>query len=178
MVKNPPANTGAIGDLGLIPGSGRSPGGGNGNPLQFSCLENPMDRGAWWAIVHGVTKNQMQLSWHSTHDAGGRWLLFPDPWWVLQSVKLPQNILSNSPRVPERLLWARPPFSLKTEETLGKVKFQEVNMLSQPANSWFTIGTQLCLSTQPQLVGNQDPRTGRGSAGQLPPPFCLSLSDK
>ena len=46
------------GDLGLIPGSGRSPGEGNGNPLQYSCLENPMDRGAWQATVHGVTKNQ------------------------------------------------------------------------------------------------------------------------
>ena len=44
------------GDLGLIPGLGRSPGKGNGNPLQHSCLGNPMDRGAWWAIVHGVTK--------------------------------------------------------------------------------------------------------------------------
>ena len=42
-----------VGDLGLIPGSGRSPGEGNGNPLQYSCLENPMDGGAWWAIVHG-----------------------------------------------------------------------------------------------------------------------------
>ena len=45
------------GDLGSIPGSGRSPGEGNGNPLQYSCLENPMDRGAWWATVHGVTKS-------------------------------------------------------------------------------------------------------------------------
>ena len=44
------------GDLGSIPGSGRSPGEGNGYPLQYSCLENPMDRGAWWAIVHGVTQ--------------------------------------------------------------------------------------------------------------------------
>ena len=44
------------GDAGLIPESGRSPGGGNGNPLQYSCLENPMDRGAWWATVHGVGK--------------------------------------------------------------------------------------------------------------------------
>ena len=44
------------GDLGSIPGSGRSPGEGNGNPLQYSCLENPMDGGAWWATVHGVTK--------------------------------------------------------------------------------------------------------------------------
>ena len=50
------------GDLGSIPGSGRSPGEGNGNPLQYSCLENPTDRGAWWATVHGVTKSQTQLS--------------------------------------------------------------------------------------------------------------------
>ena len=47
-----------VGDLGSIPGSGRSPGGGHGNPLQYSCLKNPMDRGAWWATVHGVTKGQ------------------------------------------------------------------------------------------------------------------------
>ena len=50
--KKPPANAG---DAGLIRGSGRSPGGGHGNPLQCSCLENPMDRGAWWAMVHRVT---------------------------------------------------------------------------------------------------------------------------
>ena len=49
------------GDLGSIPGSGRSSGEGNGNPLQYSCLENPMDRGAWWATVHGVAKSQTQL---------------------------------------------------------------------------------------------------------------------
>ena len=54
VVKNSPANAGDVGDAGLIPGSGRSPGGGHGNPLQYSCLENPMDRGAWWATVHGV----------------------------------------------------------------------------------------------------------------------------
>ena len=54
MVKNPPAKAGDTGDTGSIPGSGRSPGGGNDNPLQFSCLENPMDRGAWRAIVHGL----------------------------------------------------------------------------------------------------------------------------
>ena len=50
------------GDLGSIPGLGRSPGEGNGNPLQYSCLENPMDGGAWWATVHGVTKSQTRLS--------------------------------------------------------------------------------------------------------------------
>ena len=49
-------------DPGSIPGSGRAPGEGNGNPLQYSCLENPMDRGAWWAIVHGVAKSQTWLS--------------------------------------------------------------------------------------------------------------------
>ena len=51
-----------VGDLGSIPGLGRLPGEGNGNPLQNSCLENPMDRGAWWATVHGVSKSQIQLS--------------------------------------------------------------------------------------------------------------------
>ena len=56
-VKNSPA-----GDPGLIPGLGRSPGKGNGNPLQYSCLENPTDRGAWRATVHGVTKSWTQLS--------------------------------------------------------------------------------------------------------------------
>ena len=57
MVKNPPANTGDIRDIGLIPGSERSPGGGHDNPVQYSCLENPMDRGAWQATVRRVTKN-------------------------------------------------------------------------------------------------------------------------
>ena len=56
MVKNLPANTGDARDLGLILGSGRFPGEGNGNPLQYSRLGNPRDRGAWWAIVHGLTK--------------------------------------------------------------------------------------------------------------------------
>ena len=56
--KNPPANAGDIRDMGSIPGSGRSPGGGHGNPLQYSCLENPMDRRAWRSTVHRVAKNQ------------------------------------------------------------------------------------------------------------------------
>ena len=57
VVKNLPAKAGDTGDVGSIPGLGRSPGAGNGNPLQYSCLENPMDRGAWQAIVHGVAKS-------------------------------------------------------------------------------------------------------------------------
>ena len=58
IVKNPPANAGDIRDAGSIPGSGRSPGERHGNSLQDSCLENPMDREAWWAIVHRITQNQ------------------------------------------------------------------------------------------------------------------------
>ena len=58
MVKNLPVNARDIRDVGSVPGSGRSPGGGNGNPLQYSCLENPMDRGAWWAAGHSVTKSR------------------------------------------------------------------------------------------------------------------------
>ena len=58
VVKNPPANARDIRDMGSIPGSGRSPGEGNGNPLQYSCLENPMDSEAWHPTVHGVTKSR------------------------------------------------------------------------------------------------------------------------
>ena len=61
MVKNPPTNAGAARDADLIPGLGRSAGEGNGYPLQYSCLENSMGRGAWWAAVHGVAKIQTQL---------------------------------------------------------------------------------------------------------------------
>ena len=61
VVKNPPADAGDIRDMGSIPGLGRSPGGGPGNPLQYSCLENSMDRGAWWATVHGIAKSQTGL---------------------------------------------------------------------------------------------------------------------
>ena len=62
VLKNPPAYSGDSGDMGSIPGSGRSPGGGNGNPLQYSCLEDSMDREAWWATVQGVAKSQTRLS--------------------------------------------------------------------------------------------------------------------
>ena len=67
MVKNPTANAGDIRDTGSIPGLGRISGGGNGNPIQYSCLENPMDRGAWWAMVHRIAKSWTQLKQFSTH---------------------------------------------------------------------------------------------------------------
>ena len=66
VVKNLPGSAGNRRDTGSIPGSGRSPGVGNGTPLQFSCLENPMDRGAWWAMVHEVAKSQARLKQFST----------------------------------------------------------------------------------------------------------------
>ena len=61
VVKNLPADAGDIGDTDSIPGLGRSPGGGNGNILQYSCLENAMDRGAWWATVHRLAKHRTRL---------------------------------------------------------------------------------------------------------------------
>ena len=70
VVRNLPANAGEVRDAGSIPGWGRSPGGGHGNPLQYSCLENPMDRGAWQATVHRITKSWTQLKRLSTLPAG------------------------------------------------------------------------------------------------------------
>ena len=69
MVKNPPVNAGDAGDMGWIPGPGRSPEGGPGNPLKYFCLENPMDRGVWQATVHGVAKSQTQLKRFCIHAA-------------------------------------------------------------------------------------------------------------
>ena len=88
MVKESACNAG---DAGLIPGSGRSPGRGNGNPLQHSSLENSMDRGAWWAIVHGVTKRRTQLSTHAhTYSHTNKWM-----------IDLKENNLSSAVRIWE-----------------------------------------------------------------------------
>ena len=74
VVKKPPAKAEDIKEADSIPRSGRSPEEGNGNPLQHSWLENPMDRGAWRATVHGVTKSQTQLKWlNHPHSSGGEW---------------------------------------------------------------------------------------------------------
>ena len=74
MVKNPSAKAGDARDAGLIPGLGRSPGGGNGNPLQYSYLENPMYRGAWWATLHGVSK--CWTRWNIAQSTGYHFLIF------------------------------------------------------------------------------------------------------
>ena len=65
MAKNLPVKAEDVKDMGFDPWLGRSPRVGNGNPLQYSCLENSMDRGAWWAIVHGITKSRTRLSKHT-----------------------------------------------------------------------------------------------------------------
>ena len=89
VVKNPPANAGDLRDEDSIPGLGRSPGEGNSNPLQYSCLENPMDRGAWGAPVHRVAKSWTWLKWlfmhaHTTEDwyplSRSRWCCGEAPW--------------------------------------------------------------------------------------------------
>ena len=80
LVKNPPANAGDIWNSGLIPGLGRSPGGGHGNPLQYSCLENPLERWAWWATVHGVTKSWARLKGPSTQHRQGGSQMHTVPW--------------------------------------------------------------------------------------------------
>ena len=67
MVKNLPVNVGEVREAGSVPGSGRSPGGGPGNSLHYSCLENPTDREAWWAAVHRVAQSQTQLKRFSRH---------------------------------------------------------------------------------------------------------------
>ena len=82
-VNNPPADSGGVGGAGSIPASGRSPGGGHGNPPQYSCVENPMDREVWRATVHGVTQSQTRLTQRRTHGHtvfthhSGRWNSFP-----------------------------------------------------------------------------------------------------
>ena len=96
MVKDPPAIAGDSGDTGLVPGLGRYPGGGNDNPLQYSCLKNPMNRGTWWATVHGVIKSQTRLSDLGTHTC--------------KLLLLSCSVMSNSVR-PHGLQHARLPFS-------------------------------------------------------------------
>ena len=93
VVKNLPANAGDIRDSGSIPGSGRSPGGGHGNPLQYSCLENPMDRRARWAIIHRVAKSQTQRDLAcSTHIVS---------WTFNSPLQIPKLLLGEQGRVED-----------------------------------------------------------------------------
>ena len=82
VVKNLPADAGDTGDAGLIPGWGRSSGGGNGNSLQYSCLENPRDRGAWWATVHWVSKSRSRACKHHTCARTKSSMLLASPFFL------------------------------------------------------------------------------------------------
>ena len=92
VVKNLPANAGDLRDSGLIPGSGRSPGEGHGNPLQYSCLENPMNRGASWATIHGVAKSWTRLKCLSTHTCKALPIYKTRIRWILNFSILPLTI--------------------------------------------------------------------------------------
>ena len=85
VVKNQPATPGDARDKGSVPGLGRFPGGGHGNPLQYSCLENPTDKGAWRTTVHRVAKSLTQLKWLSTHTESVETLEDSDILWILCS---------------------------------------------------------------------------------------------
>ena len=89
-------------DLGSIPGLGRSPGEGNGNPLQYSCLENPMDRGAWRATVHGVTESQTRLS-NFTFTPASKQILYHLSYMGSSRNHKPRSIRGRKQRIPEKL---------------------------------------------------------------------------
>ena len=102
-VNNPPASVGDAGDMGSTPESRRSPGGGNRMPPQYSCREHSMDRGAWWATVHGVTKSRTRLSTHVRYTGRASKLQHPAPkshWpagnWVPLDVRYPEGLLGES----------------------------------------------------------------------------------
>ena len=142
MVKNPPADAGDARDIGSIPGSGRSPGGGNGNPLQYSCLENPMDRGAWRAAVHGVTKSRTWLKRLSTH-AGIQLLgwvsYFAANLIILKKKVWPTYVLraSHPYSSPELLLESSPRKKTSSGNRPTYKSAEEIHVRSQGSlNSW------------------------------------------
>ena len=121
VIKKPPVNAGDTRDNVYDPWAGKIPGEGNGNPLQYSCLENPMDRGAWQATVHRVTNSWMWLKQPSTQKAhvpsSGEWSYLPLLYLMLSvqfsSVQFSGSVLSNS-LPPQGLQHARPPFPSPT----------------------------------------------------------------
>ena len=92
VVKNLPANAG---DMGSIPALGRSAGGGNNNPLQYSCLGNPMDRAAWWATVHGITKSRTRLSNFTFHFPLEKWVFKNSQKRSVKKFSVGQNVPSS-----------------------------------------------------------------------------------
>ena len=103
--KKSACNAGNAGDAGSIPGSGRSPGGGNGNPLQYSCMQNPMDREAWQATVHRVAKSQTQLQWLSMRAYSLKFLPFKTE---ASAVSLTtRKAILNAGQTESKLIWGQ-----------------------------------------------------------------------
>ena len=119
VVKNLPANAGDAADAGLIPVLGRSPGGGNDNPLQYSCLENPMARGAWRAAVH-ASLSQTRLSDWAVEHTHAHWfnVIFPENqhWWLLPR-QFSENCLTLS--AAARGCWLQSSFGFFQDESLN-----------------------------------------------------------
>ena len=140
-VKNPAANAGNLKDLGSVPGSGRSPGGGYGYPFQCSCLKNPIDRGDWWAIVHGVAESRTWLKWLSAHV---QWHCIP-------------ALLGNLEASYHRIIPPAPSDSLSFQ-TLGPLKEEN------PALTWRY--PALHIIWKPVLLSGQGPK-GWGEPAQI-----------
>ena len=151
VLKNPLANTGDVRDTDSIPESGRSPGGGCGNPLQYSCLENSMDRGAWLATVHEVTKNQTQLKWLSTHAQRPSLIHVPSVLWYYQTLAFPGEVS----------WWSYYP-SLGHTQTLTGTKSSRVHEVLIGKRSWTGI-----LAQRGQQIRSWEPESGhQGGSGE------------
>ena len=127
VVKNPPANAGDARDMGLIPGSGRSPGEGHGNLFQYSYLENPMDRGAWRATVHRITKSWTWLKWLSKHT----WSNFYENsnekalnWWVWRDLRM---VIGDTSKETKALIKSQRTTSISTQGRKWEVHFEQRN---------------------------------------------------
>ena len=121
VVKNPVCQSRRQKRCGLIPGWGRFPEGGSSNPLQYSCLENPMDRGAWWATVHGVPKSWTQLkrlgkhtlsSWTPITPHEKNWVLFFKYCWAKKDEGLKPELYQQNPQFPADSAWEISPWAL------------------------------------------------------------------
>ena len=148
VVNNPPANTGDLRDVGSIPGWGRSPGGGHGNPLRYSCLENPMDRGAWWSMVHRIAESWKWLKQFGTPAHN----LMNTHTHVIGEGTQPYF----SPRNPDSSK------NLSVTETLGKQKKLEASAKGQ-----------LCVC-KPPILQQSAPQDQKAGALQGPLPYTLS----
>ena len=127
VVKNPPANAGDARDMGLIPGSGRSPGEGHGNLFQYSYLENPMDRGAWRATVHRIIKSWTWLKWLSKHA----WSNFYENsnekalnWWVWRDLRM---VIGDTSKETKALIKSQRTTSISTQGRKWEVHFEQRN---------------------------------------------------